>query len=442
MRNLCAFFIVIAMAASGSRAGAQHIPKLSVQNYDSEIELLLALSPGSASKQPKTDLDPRTIAARCADQLEKARSYGSLARILDRGNKELAGRNSVGISWVLDHVEPDRYHVVQRSWGGGPGYDFDEWITIGDSHFQFTGFWMEGLVLEAPGWDPRQQNRELGLLKYLQVLRGEQPVSADLYLYKGKHYYLLVYLFSADRHKEFPEFVASGPAQLRLWIDSESALLAQADFLPATNTPGREPDKEFEQVFVGYSGRIQIEPPREKCSKSRPRMCFVSRVLKPATAPGQVTERPAQEMKELSYSNPAYSWSVSYPKGWTIDRKDPSHVRISSPADDGLCGLQSGAVASKTVDEFTDLMQAYSERSFKERGVGVRSSPKQPISLPNDVTGIDVTTEIFSGGKSRRVYVLANGIGYVIDCETYVQKWEELSPFFGRIISSFTLEKK
>ena len=162
----------------------------------------------------------------------------------------------------------------------------------------------------------------------------------------------------------------------------------------------------------------------------------------PVTAQSTTPATPTEEIKKLSYSNPVYGWSVSYPSDWTLDRKDPGDVRISPPSDDGVCGLHSGAVRFKTVDEFTDFMQAQNDQFFKEKGTKTRSSPKQRITLPNDVIGIVVTTEILSGGKSRRIYVLADGVGYGIDCETYAGNWEKLEPSFARIMSSFTLEKK
>ena len=72
----------------------------------------------------------------------------------------------------------------------------------------------------------------------------------------------------------------------------------------------------------------------------------------------------------------------------------------------------------------------------------MRSAPKQRISLPNDVIGNDVLTEILSGGRSRRIYVLADTGGYVIDCETYAKNWGKLEPSFDRIINSFTLANR
>jgi hypothetical protein len=42
-------------------------------------------------------------------------------------------------------------------------------------------------------------------------------------------------------------------------------------------------------------------------------------------------------------------------------------------------------------------------------------------------------------GKSRKVFVLAKGDGFVIDAETFIDAWQELEPHFDRIINSFTL---
>jgi hypothetical protein len=87
-------------------------------------------------------------------------------------------------------------------------------------------------------------------------------------------------------------------------------------------------------------------------------------------------------------------------------------------------------------------MQAQSEQYFKQRGTEIRSSPKQLITLPSGVTGVDVTNDILSGGRSRRTYMLGEGVVYAIDCETSVSNWENLEPTFARIVNSFTLQRK
>jgi hypothetical protein len=150
---------------------------------------------------------------------------------------------------------------------------------------------------------------------------------------------------------------------------------------------------------------------------------------------------PGNETVEQSYTNSTYRWSISYPRNWTVDDKDPSFVKIISAANNALCGVHSGAVRFKTVDEYTDFMQAYSERSFRDKGVMVRSGPRQKISLPNNVIGNDVLTEILSGGRSRRIYVLVDAREFAIDCETYAKDWGKLEPSFDRIINSFAVGK-
>jgi hypothetical protein len=136
------------------------------------------------------------------------------------------------------------------------------------------------------------------------------------------------------------------------------------------------------------------------------------------------------------YTNPTYRWSVTYPADWKTDAADPNDVRVSSG--DGLCGFHSGPARLKTADEFADLAEEQDQKAH----FTTRHSPKQPISLPNGVVGVDVVREIRGGGRSRRIYMLADGVAYSIDCETYANGWEQFAPFFAQIISSFTLERK
>jgi len=134
------------------------------------------------------------------------------------------------------------------------------------------------------------------------------------------------------------------------------------------------------------------------------------------------------------YTNPTYPWSVTYPADWSVDAADPSNVRVSSG--DALCGSHSGPVRLKTADEFADLLEEQDEKAH----FTVRHSPKQRISLPNGVVGVDVTREIRGGGRSRRIYVLREGVAYGVDCETHASKWEQFAPTFEQIIRSFTLD--
>ena len=136
------------------------------------------------------------------------------------------------------------------------------------------------------------------------------------------------------------------------------------------------------------------------------------------------------------YTNPTYRWSVAYPADWKMEAADLNNVRVSSG--DGLCGFHSRPARLKTADEFADL----AEEQDQKANFTTRHSPKQPISLPNGVVGVDVVREIRGGGRSRRIYMLVDGVAYNIDCETYASGWEHFAPLFAQIISSFTLERK
>jgi len=137
-------------------------------------------------------------------------------------------------------------------------------------------------------------------------------------------------------------------------------------------------------------------------------------------------------LAEHVYTNPVYRWSIAYPSSWTVDSGNPGFIKISSSADQALCGIHSQTAATRTVDEFTDAL---------ERAPNRVTLARKKISLPNDVIGNDVLSRIVGGGKSRRIYVLAEGRAFGIDCETYEKDWDRLEPFYDRIIRSFTLGK-
>jgi hypothetical protein len=169
----------------------------------------------------------------------------------------------------------------------------------------------------------------------------------------------------------------------------------------------------------------------EYCAR-RYELAGYSRRIEPDTAAGSGTQ---------SYANPAYPWSVSYPVGWNIDASKANDVRLLAPDGSALCGIHSAEVRFKAADEYADFMLAFNERHFKERGVMLTGTGKRPMALAGGVTGIEVITDMSNGGRSRRVFVLAEPLGYVIDCETYTGSWERYEPVFARIIASLSFRK-
>ena len=54
-----------------------------------------------------------------------------------------------------------------------------------------------------------------------------------------------------------------GPAHFRIWIDSETGLLAKGEFAVRNKEPaGKETPFELEQAFAGYGLDIQIKAPQ------------------------------------------------------------------------------------------------------------------------------------------------------------------------------------
>jgi hypothetical protein len=140
-------------------------------------------------------------------------------------------------------------------------------------------------------------------------------------------------------------------------------------------------------------------------------------------------------------TNSTYHWSISYPPSWTVDDKDPTFVRFLSSPDNALCGIHTQSVPFKTVDEFTDFILDQAEKSLKQRGVMSLILSRRQISLPNNIVGNDVFVNLLPGGASRRIFVLVDGQGFVVDCETYVANWRKLEHSYDQIISSFTVGK-
>lgn len=167
------------------------------------------------------------------------------------------------------------------------------------------------------------------------------------------------------------------------------------------------------------------------------RMAALQRKLASAT-PGAAPSDPSLR----AYRHPVYRWTLSYPSDWTLDAANTADVRVVSQSGDALCGVHSGEARYASVDDFADDLQARKARYFKDRGVAVRDAPRRRITLANGASGIDVTTEILSGGKSRRIYVLGGAASYHIDCEAPATIWDKFEPRFARIIDSFAADGK
>jgi hypothetical protein len=166
---------------------------------------------------------------------------------------------------------------------------------------------------------------------------------------------------------------------------------------------------------------------------------LVAAIVVAGAAHGQAP-KPAGEMGK--YTSKEWRWSIAYPAGWTVESPEPDLVRIRSSAQGGLCSIVSGAVDRfNTVDELTDFMLDHDERYLKEKGHKFTVLARKRINLPNGIVGNDVLAEIGPGGRSRRINVLVDGRGLVVDCEAHAKDWSRLDAAYQRIIASFTVNK-
>ncbi len=169
------------------------------------------------------------------------------------------------------------------------------------------------------------------------------------------------------------------------------------------------------------------------------------RVIRSFSVPNLTELTEADTAPLRTFAHPRHSWSIAYPGGWKLDFRDPGEVSITRPNSFAHAGCEthSRPVAQSTaLEDFADSSLRRNAESLQKEGVQVRVTSRKNISLPKGVTGIEVIREISGGGRSRVVFVLADGMSYILDCQTDVRMWDIIAPLFEQIISTFTLEKK
>ncbi len=153
--------------------------------------------------------------------------------------------------------------------------------------------------------------------------------------------------------------------------------------------------------------------------------------------------QPAAE--DQHYANPAYRWAIAYPPGWALDSQDLTYVKIQPPPHlpKGLLGIHSQTVDFKSVDAFADALLAVQASAASRRGQEYRVLSRRSLLLSDALPAVDVVSVLGTGvvGKTRIVCVLVERRGIAIDAETYANAWQELEPYFDRIINSFAVRR-
>lgn len=137
------------------------------------------------------------------------------------------------------------------------------------------------------------------------------------------------------------------------------------------------------------------------------------------------------------YRNSDPKWTVIYPAKWKRHRQDSITVKFLPANGLALCCIHVLAVRYKSLKSFVDFSLAYSKKSPTNQGPRQMVRSRRPVTTQTGKQGIEVLLDFVPGGRSRRLY---EPLAYVIDCETYAEKWPGYSSDFNMIQRSFDFE--
>ena len=220
---------------------------------ESLIDLSVQAAAAGTDKVP----DAKGIAGRCARDTTLVQTYQSELLFRDRSIADLQDKGYISVEWKVKYARPTRFQVLQSTWSPR-GYQYDEWVSLGEDLFESTGQWIKQPTNIRNDW-----NESLRANKFLEILRAEEPSSAGLYRYRGVLYYLLTYhLDSLSGFGPLATFLKGGPYQVQMWVHCATGLLARADVVGAAEASnGGATFPDFEQVFWGYNEPLKIAPP-------------------------------------------------------------------------------------------------------------------------------------------------------------------------------------
>jgi hypothetical protein len=216
---------------------------------EAALSRLSDLQAGAASTSYNA-ASAKTAAARAVEATRHAQTYSSSV---------LATFDTLGIRWRIDFAAPDRYHVLQTA---GPLYD--EWITIGwDNYRSVVTQWLKRSMGEA------ELNNNFRVDRFLDVMTANEPISATESVSQQDKYTVLDYRVvpKTDFRAITKGLTGSltkgmtGPAEVRIWIDKRTNLIAKAEMTVIVAAEGKKSKVHWQQVFTGYGVPIRIDPP-------------------------------------------------------------------------------------------------------------------------------------------------------------------------------------
>jgi hypothetical protein len=169
-----------------------------------------------------------------------------------------------------------------------------------------------------------------------------------------------------------------------------------------------------------------------------------SNISTPTIIPSSIPQNKTSEPKEteLTYLNPVYKWSISYPKDWSINTTDLQNVKfLKLTPDEGLISVHVSTPNYTNLNSLIDNYLEVTAKHFNQSEQKMVILTRQPLLLPNSGAATDVLFEIRPNGKSRYIFLPVDKRVFVIVAETYINKWEAVNPYFNQMISTFTVLK-
>ena len=139
---------------------------------------------------------------------------------------------------------------------------------------------------------------------------------------------------------------------------------------------------------------------------------------------------------EGTFTHPFYKWSLSHLDGWKIKESHPSDVIFVAERQQMMISVRAIPVNS---GNSLDNVASYVLNTWPPPHFRLISG--KTITLKNGLPALEIIHHIGTGmnGKSRKIIVIVNGQGFLIDAETFFDSWDASELYFEKIINSFTL---
>jgi len=243
--------------------GGLFLPTARAQATEDALTRLMPLSTSTTSMESASARSQADLAARAATQAQAVQSYRSWLVQRDYSMDYLKPRNFSYVEWRFEFAGPGRFHVRQSVYEKEPlGEMKDERISIEHDHYLNVGSWIRA-VSEMSG-DYDELNRFLGLRKFAEILRTGKPIAAGMTTYDGRRLALLEYDGVKLGNYQILAIYDAVRCRARLWIDTETGMLAKGELVYRGKDGAQEVNKVFEQVFADYNQPLTIDPPALK----------------------------------------------------------------------------------------------------------------------------------------------------------------------------------